>query len=137
MNKVIMIGNLASDPETRTSQAGNAVCTFRLAVKRTMPSAQSAYAADFFTVVTFKKTAEFCGKYLSKGNRVAVEGSIQNRQYDAQDGSKRWITEIYAQHIDSLSPRPDPAERPQETAPAQPQQGFTDVTAEEEDKLPF
>ena len=137
MNKTIMIGNLANDPETRTAKSGNQVCTFRLAVQRRMPNAQGVREADFFNVVTFRRTAEFCGKYLSKGNRVVVEGSIQNRQYDAQDGSKRWVTEVLADNVESLSPRPDPADRPQESAQAAPQQGFTDVTAEEEDELPF
>ena len=137
MNKVIMIGNLASDPETRTSQAGNAVCTFRLAVQRTMPNQQGVREADFFPIVTFKKTAEYCGKYLSKGNRIAIEASAQNRTYDAQDGSKRTVTEFIASHVDSLSPRPETADRPQETAQTVPQHGFTDVTAEEEDELPF
>ena len=136
MNLVVLIGNLANDPEMRMSQSGKPLTNFRLAVQRTKPNAQGVREADFFPVLTFGKTAEFADKYLRKGAKVCVEGRIQTRSYDAQDGSKRWVTEVLADHVESLA---RPQEQAQEAAQAepQPQQGFTDVTADVEDELPF
>lgn len=103
MNKVIMVGNIATDPESRTTQGGIAQCTFRLAVQRRYPDSSGVRKADFFTVVTWRQTAEFCSKYLGKGCRIAVEGSVQNRNYDAQDGTRRWVTEIIAENVEAVS----------------------------------
>ena len=94
MNKVFLIGNLANDPETFTTQSGISRSTFRLAVQRRFTNAQGVREADFFTVVAWRQSADFVNRFLRKGNRVAVEGSIQNRSYDANDGSTRWVTEI-------------------------------------------
>ena len=102
MNKVILIGNLAADPETRTTQSGISQCTLRLAVQRRFANQQGVREADFFNVICWRQTADFCARYLSKGRRIAVEGSIQTRSYDAQDGSKRYVTEIVADHVEFL-----------------------------------
>ena len=99
MNKVILIGNLASDVESRTTASGIANCTFRLAVQRRFANAQGVREADFLPIVCWRQTAEFASKYLSKGRKVAVEGSIQTRSYDANDGSKRYVTEIIADNV--------------------------------------
>jgi single-strand DNA-binding protein len=103
LNKVILIGNLAADPESRTTSSGVAQCTFRLATQRRFANASGVREADFHTVVCWRNTAEFASKYLLKGRRVAVEGSIQNRSYDAQDGSKRYVTEIVADNVEFLT----------------------------------
>ena len=145
MNKVIIIGNLANDPEVRTAQSGNSVCNFRLAVQRRMPNQQGVREADFLNIVAFRHTADFCARYLTKGTRIAVEGSIQNRSYDAQDGSKRYITEIIADNIEFAGSKgadrgPDVADhaaapaRPQPMAQAPVAGGFTEV---DDDELPF
>ena len=102
MNKAILIGNLANDPESRTTQSGIAQCTFRLAVQRRFANAQGVREADFLTIVCWRQTAELCARYLSKGRKVAVEGSIQTRSYDAQDGTKRYVTEIVADNVEFL-----------------------------------
>ena len=109
MNKVILIGNLANDPESRTTASGIAQCTFRLAVQRRFANAQGVREADFLTIVCWRQTAEVCARYLSKGRKVAVEGSIQTRSYDAQDGSKRYVTEIIAENVEFLGSREDGA----------------------------
>ena len=109
MNKVILIGNLANDPESRTTASGIAQCTFRLAVQRRFANAQGVREADFLTIVCWRQTAELCSRYLSKGRKVAVEGSIQVRSYDAQDGSKRYVTEIIAENVEFLGSREDGA----------------------------
>lgn len=105
MNKVILIGNLASDPESRTTSSGVATCTFRLAVQRRFANASGVREADFLPIVCWRQTAELCSKYLLKGRKVAVEGSIQTRSYDAQDGTKRYVTEIIADSVEFLSSR--------------------------------
>lgn len=135
MNKVILIGNLASDPETRTTASGITQCSFRLAVQRRFANASGVREADFLPIVAWRQTAELCSKYLLKGRKVAVEGTIQTRSYDAQDGSKRYVTEIIADSVEFLSSRKENHAAPIPAAPApQPRNDFTTV---EDDDLPF
>ena len=135
MNKIIIIGNLASDPEPHTTQGGVARSTFRVAVQRRFANAQGVREADFLTVVAWRQTAEFCNKYLAKGRKVAVEGCVQVRSYDAQDGTKRTVTEIIADHVEALGGRGD-ADRPARETPEAPQAlgQFVEV---DDDQLPF
>ena len=140
MNKVILIGNLAADPESRTTQSGVQQCTLRLAVQRRFANPQGQREADFFNVVCWRQTADFAAKYLSKGRKIAVEGSIQNRSYTAQDGSKRYVTEINAEHIESLDRAPETAPQPAAQAPKAepPKQMRADEFIElPDDELPF
>ena len=132
MNKVIITGFVANDPESRTTSSGIANCTFRVAVQRRFANAQGVRESDFLTTVCWRQTAEYASKYLLKGRRVAVEGSIQTRTYDAQDGTKRYVTEIIADNIEIL----DRADAKPEAAQAAPVQngGFTEVDT---DELPF
>ena len=142
MNRVILIGNLASDPESRTTQSGIAQCSFRLAVQRRFKGANGEREADFLPVVCWRQTAEFAQRYLAKGRKVAVEGSIQTRSYDAQDGSRRYVTEIIADSVEAVGGREDGAHNAQSAQstqqaqePAQNHQtGFTEVN---DDELPF
>ena len=143
MNNVVLVGNLASDVEMREVGDGRRVASFRLAVQRRFANQQGAREADFFNVICWRQTADFASRYLSKGRRIAVEGSIQNRSYDAQDGSKRHVTEIIADNIEFCDARPDGA-RPRTDNPPPPseppagygqqQGGFTEV---DDDELPF
>lgn len=153
MNKVILIGNLANDPEAFTTQSGISRSTFRLAVQRRFANAQGIREADFLTIVAWRQTADFCNRYLLKGRKVAVEGSIQVRSYDAQDGSKRWVTEIIADSVDALGSRedggntgatpPPPPEPPQQSQQRGEQQRMdlsgqnNDFTEVDDDELPF
>ena len=144
MNKVILIGNLASDPEAFTTQSGISRSTFRVAVQRRFANAQGVREADFFTVIAWRQTADFCNRYLTKGRKVAVEGSIQNRSYDAQDGSKRYVTEIIADNIEALGSRDEgqgqarPRDNGPTPPPAQPAGPvMNDFTEVEDDELPF
>jgi single-strand DNA-binding protein len=141
MNKVILIGNLCDNPEAYTTQSGISRSTFRIAVQRRFANAQGVREADFLPVIAWRQTAEFCNKYLLKGRKVAVEGSIQTRSYDAQDGSKRYVTEIIADSVEALGSREDnrPAEAPATPTQRNEQQrmdtsGFTEV---EDDQLPW
>lgn len=144
MNKVILIGNLAADPESRTTQSGIAQCTLRLAVQRNFVNQQGVRETDFFTVICWRKTAEFCSRYLSKGRKIAVEGSLQTRSYDAQDGSKRYVTEVIADNVEFVGSRPSeggqartdnpPPPPPPAPSGSAPSGGFTEV---DDDELPF
>lgn len=100
-----MIGNLCNDPVARTTSGGKSQSSFRLAVQRQRKNAQGVREADFFNCVCFGVTADFVNSYLGKGRKVAIEGNIQNRSYEAQDGSKKWVTEIIAQQVESLGGR--------------------------------
>ena len=98
-----MVGNLASDVDSRTTSGGIATCTFRLATQRRVANRDGVREADFHNIVCWRGLAENCARYLIKGNKVAVEGQIQNRSYDAQDGTKRYVTEIIADNVEFLT----------------------------------
>lgn len=89
MNKAFLIGNLTRDPELRTLPSGVSVCTFTIAINRKFVNQQGVREADFLNIVAWRQLGETCARYLSKGRKVGVTGSIQTRSYDAQDGSKR------------------------------------------------
>lgn len=100
MNVASLVGNLVRDPELRTANSGTAVCTFTIAVNRHR-AADGTQNADFIPIVTFKAQAENCAKYLVKGRKVTVVGSIQTRSYD-KDGTKRYVTEVIANEVTFL-----------------------------------
>ena len=102
MNRAIIIGRLTKDPETRTTSSGIANTTFTVAVSRPFTSQNGEREADFLNCVAWRKQAENIAKYCTKGSQVAVEGRIQTRTYDAQDGSKRYVTEIIADNVTFL-----------------------------------
>ncbi len=93
-NKVILIGRLTKDPDVRVTSTGTPVATFTLAVNRTYNKEET----DFINCVTWRKTAEIVGQYLSKGSLISVEGRIQNRSYDTDNG-KRYITEVICDNV--------------------------------------
>ena len=103
-NKVWLMGNLTKDPESQTTSSGITVCKFTLAVQRKFSNANGEKETDFINIVAWRTLAENCIKYLSKGKKVAVVGAIQTRSYDAQDGTKRYVTEIMAEEVEFLSP---------------------------------
>ena len=134
MNKVILIGNLASDVDSKTTSSGIANATFRLAVQRRFTNASGVREADFFHIVCWRQTAELCAKYLLKGSNVAIEGSIQTRSYDANDGTKRYVTEIVAESVEFLSRREESTETATANKPEKQAAQFVEV---DDDDLPF
>lgn len=104
MNKTILVGNLTKDPDLRQTSAGTAVCTFTLAVQRRFSDASGERKADFIPVVCWRGLAENAAKYLRKGSKAAVVGSLQVRSYEANDGTKRFVTEVLADEVEFLSP---------------------------------
>ena len=105
MNKVILIGRLTRDPEMRTTPSGVATTSFSIAVQRNYANAQGDREADFINCVAWRKQAENIAKYCTKGSQVAVDGRIQTRNYDAQDGTKRYVTEVIADNVTFLGSR--------------------------------
>ena len=105
MNKVILIGNLTRDPELSTTNSGVNYCKFTLAVQRKYSNEAGERETDFINIVVWRTQAENCHKYLKKGNKAGVVGSLQTRSYDAQDGSKRYVTEVIAEEVEFLNTR--------------------------------
>ena len=103
MNKAILIGRLTRDPELRYTSSNRAVCQFTIAIDRPFTSgATGQREADFINVVVWDKTAENVGKYMSKGRLIAVEGRIQTRNYDNNEGKKVYVTEVVATNVQFL-----------------------------------
>ena len=117
MNKVFLIGNLTRDPELRTTSNGIAVCTFTLAVSRRFKNANGANDTDFLNVVVWRAQADSCAKYLKKGSKAAVSGSIQTRSYEVE-GQKRYATDIVADEVQFLSTRSGYGDDEVDAAPA-------------------
>ena len=149
MNKCIFIGHLANDVDIRTTANGKSVCQFRLAVQRRVPNAQGVREADFLTIIMWGKTAESAARWLAKGTKIACECEARTRTYDAQDGSKRYVTEFNAISWEFAGVNPQSGSGGQQTQqtqqarqtnsqrrqePQPPQDEFTEV---EDDDLPF
>lgn len=100
MNKIILIGRLVRDPELSYTQGGKAVCKFTLAVDR--PYNGESKEADFINIVVWNKAGENAAKYLVKGRQTAVEGRLQIRSYDGNDGKKRYVTEVIADRVEFI-----------------------------------
>lgn len=100
LNRIILVGRLAADPESRATMEGLPFAKFRLAVSR--PIAGGATATDLVDIVAWRKLAEICGQYLKKGRLVLVEGRIQNRSFENQAGQRNWVTEVVAGNITML-----------------------------------
>ena len=105
-NKVILTGNLTKNPELTTTSNGKSVIRFTLAVSRNYKNTNGKVETDFINIVIWNLLAENCNKYLKKGSKCTVVGTIQNRSYEAQDGTKRYITEIVAEEVEFLSTAP-------------------------------
>ena len=105
MNKVILIGRLTRDPELRTTASNLSVIAFSLAVPKNFSSQNGTSDADFINCVAWRGLAENIAKFCKKGNQIAVEGHIQTRSYTAQDGTKRYVTEVVCENVLFLSPK--------------------------------
>lgn len=116
LNKVILQGRLVADPELRHTGGGVAWASFRLAVDRDFKNKETGErSADFLSIVAWRQTAVFVEKYLSKGRMVIVEGKLQSRTYDDQEGNRRYITEVVADNVYFAdSKRDDGSSKPEE-----------------------
>ena len=107
VNKVILIGNLGRDPEIKYTPSGDPVCNFSIATSEswTDKGGTRQERTEWHNIVVWRKLAEICQRYLTKGSKVYIEGRIQSREYDAKDGSKRRVTEIVANQMVMLGSR--------------------------------
>lgn len=124
MNKAILIGNVGQEPTVKHLENNTAVATFSLATTErgyTMQNGtQVPERTEWHNIVVWRKQAEVVEKYVHKGDKLYVEGKIQSRSYDDKQGIKRYVTEIMAENIELLSPKPQ--QTAPQPAPAQPQQ---------------
>lgn len=105
LNKVFLLGNLTRDPELKHTGQGTSVCNFSIAVNRSFKGSDGDFKKEtsYFNIVVWGKTGENCAKYLTKGKSVLVEGRLSTRSYEANDGTKKYITEIVADNVQFLS----------------------------------
>jgi single-strand DNA-binding protein len=142
VNKVILVGNLGANPEMRFTAGGQAVANMRIATteRYTDKSGQKQEQTEWHTVVAFARLAEICGQYLTKGRQVYIEGRIRTRQWQDQQGQKRYTTEIVANTMQMLGGRTG-AERPTEpsgaTVPADDPMSGGDFGGGPDDDIPF
>lgn len=105
MNRVVLVGRLTKDPELRYTPSGVAVATFTLAVNRAFSNQEGNREADFINCVVWRKPAENVANYLKKGSLAGVDGRVQTRNYEGQDGKRVYVTEIVAESVQFLEPR--------------------------------
>ncbi len=137
MNKVILIGNLSKDPELATTNGGVSVCRFTIAVQRRFQNAEGERDADFINIVVWRGQAENCHKYLKKGSKCAVEGRIQTSSYEAQDGTRRYVTEVVADNVEFVGTRQREDGDAPVAAKSQPAKPVADLEPIDDDSLPF
>lgn len=128
MNKVILIGRLTRDPETRYTTVGYAVCTFTIAVDRITKDDEKK--ADFLKITTFRALAENCDRFLQKGSLVGIEGSLRTGSYKNKNGETIYTTEVSADRVEFLDSRPTPKAAPD---PEPEPEGFTQI----QEDIPF
>ena len=141
INRVVLTGNLTADPDVRSTPSGTAVARLRLAVntrRRNGSTGEWEEKPNYFDVTVWGAQAETCGRYLSKGRPVAVDGRLEWREYDARDGTKRQAVEIIAESVQFLGPTSDTpadvrsrAREPERLPDAQPPSEVS------EDDIPF
>ncbi|WP_042352963.1 single-stranded DNA-binding protein [Bacillus massiliigorillae] len=105
MNRVVLVGRLTKDPDLRYTPSGVPVATFTLAVNRTFSNQQGEREADFINCVVWRKPAENVANFLKKGSLAGVDGRLQTRSYEGQDGKRVYVTEVVAESVQFLEPR--------------------------------
>ncbi len=130
MNRIVVTGRITKELELKTTGSGTAVLSFTVAVNRRFKNAEGKYDADFFNCVAWRQNAEFISKYFTKGSMIALEGTLQNRSYTAQDNSKHTVTEIMVENAEfcgSKDSKPEGKPKPKND-------GFVEV---DDNDLPF
>lgn len=135
LNKILLIGNVGTDPEMRFTPTGVAVASFSLATSRfsNTPDGEKKQETEWFTVTVWRKQAESCNQFLTKGQKVYVEGRLRSRTWEGQDGQKRFRNEVIADRVLFLDKRAAVATLPGDEMPPD---AHDDMTIEPED-LPF
>lgn len=140
MNKIFIIGNLTRDPEMRTLQSGVSVCTFTVAVnRRRQNNAEAGQSeADFFRVSAWRQLGEVCNRYLAKGRKVGVTGTLTLNTYTGNDGQQRSSLEVQADEVEFLTPRSEQVDpSPTPPSPSAEQGTSNPVQVDDLGDLPF
>ena len=140
MNKIVLIGNLTHDPETRSTPNGVTVCSFTIAVNRRFASQGGEKQTDFINVVAWRQTAEFVSRYFHKGSMIAVRGSIQQRNYEDKNGNKRTAFEIVAEEVSFCGSKAETgtgARQNEQPARVQPAASFATGGADDFEEIPI
>jgi len=139
VNKVILVGNLGSDPEVKYTPSGAAVANFNIATNEnwTSKDGKKEERTEWHRIVVWNKLAELCGEYLAKGRTVYVEGRLQTREWNDKDGNKRYTTEIVAQTIQFLGCGAERGQRPAASQGGAPARMEEAQPIEVEDDIPF
>ena len=137
MNKVYLIGNLTRDPELSETTSGIALCRFSIAVNRNYSGSDGERQTDFFNIIVWRTQAENCGRYLRKGSKVAIVGSLQNRNYEDKDGNKRTVTDIVANEVEFLSSKASGDGQEEEIRPMKGSKKAELEMMADDDQLPF
>ena len=135
MNKVELVGRLTRDVEIRTTESGTVTARFSIAVSRRFKNAEGVYEADFINCVAFGKTAEFIGKYFSKGSMIGVTGRIQTGSYTNKDGQKVYTTDVVIEECEFVTGKSDNNNTTKSEDPITPD--FVDVPADTDEELPW
>ncbi|EGQ0302320.1 single-stranded DNA-binding protein [Staphylococcus pseudintermedius] len=118
LNRVVLVGRLTKDPEFRTTQSGVEVATFTLAVNRNYKNKNGEQQADFINCIVFRKQAENVNNYLNKGNLAGVDGRLQSRSYENQEGRRVFVTEVVCDSVQFLETKNNNQSQQQGQAPA-------------------
>ena len=129
MNKAILVGNLTKDPELTTTQSGINVTRFTVACQRKYTNENGERDCDFINCVAWRASAEFIHKYFKKGNKIGIVGTIQTRSYDAEDGTKRYVTEVVVEESEFVQSKRDDGSQAENSKP--------ELTPVDDDNLPF
>lgn len=135
MNRSVLVGRLTKDPELRYTQNNVPCATFTLAVNRPFSGQSGEREADFINIVVWRKPAENVAKFLKKGSLAGVDGRIQTRNYDGQDGKRVYVTEVVAESVQFLEPRKDGGYQPPLEAP--PERSSSNSYNKQNDNDPF
>lgn len=128
MNTLTIIGHLTADPTTRATSSGKSLTSFTIGVTRSRKDANGDKQSDFFRITTWGATADFCGKYLAKGSRVAVIGDLNLNSYEGKDGKTRYSLDVQADKVENLT------EKKKEPKQEKPVSEWDDISS---DDLPF
>lgn len=136
LNCVTLMGRLVADPELRTTNSGKSVANFRIAVDRSFVKQGEERQADFITIVCWESTANFVCRYFAKGSMIALQGSIQTRNYEDSNGNKRTATEVLAKEVSFCGGKNESNQAPTQMSAPTPEEAYFEEIGDDED-LPF
>ena len=130
-NTIFLIGHLTADPTTRATPNGVTVCSFTIGVTRSRKDQNGEKQSDFFRINTWRQTADFCGKYLTKGSKVVVTGELNLNSYKGKDGQTRYSLDVHADHVENLTEKKEWHEEPRTVKQEKPVSEWADISSKD------